>query len=118
MSDTVEVVDKRNDRSTPEYHPYQPILDRIIVRPVAADESADGFIIPKEWRQQTNCGIVVSIGDFTVLGGERVPLSRFVNVGDKVWYGDYSSERFPLDGEDLVVIRLADIRLVARRKNA
>jgi co-chaperonin GroES (HSP10) len=120
MSDLpeVEVRDNRADRQQeiPEYHPYKPIMDRIIVLPIVENEAPDGFVVPEMYRQQTNCGLVIAIGDFTMLGGQQFPISTFVNVGDKIYYGQYNAEKFPLNNHDYEVIRLADVRMVAKKK--
>lgn len=91
------------------YLEFRPILDRIIVKRLdECDET--GITVPKKYRQHSNKGIVVAIGDFVVLGGLRVPLSDLVNVGDIVLVGEYNSEKFEKDGEELWIVRLQDVR--------
>lgn len=110
--ESVSVVDTRPDR-TKTYEPFKPILDRILVRALP-EQDESGFAVPKKYRQQTNRGEVVAVGDGVVLGGEWHPLMEFVNVGDRVMYGEYTSEKFDRDAEELFIIRVQDIRGVER----
>jgi co-chaperonin GroES (HSP10) len=106
------VVDLRPDR-TKTYHPPKPILDRILVRRLDSPRDSDGFIVPEKYRQQTNRGEVIAIGDGVVLGVEYYPLAHFVNVGDVVHYGEYTAEQDKFD-ETLYIVRIQDVRQVER----
>ena len=107
---------------------FKPILDRVLVRRVQ-DEQVSKLGLPDKYRQQTNEGEVLSVGDFVVLGGHVVPFirantwfTRFltwlgfvlptvgVQVGDRVLFGEYNAERFTQDGEELWIVRVQDIR--------
>ena len=79
-----------------------------------AAEEQTGFAIPEKYRQHTNRGVVVEIGDGIQIGGEWSPMGDFVNVGDIVKYGEYTAERYGPDDEDLFIIRLQDVRTVER----
>ena len=116
-SDTVaEVAAKKYPE--PEYTPFTPILDRILVMRVPLDPNLevleDGsvrdkrtkFIIPAKYRQHSNTGVVLAIGNFVVMGGQRVELSEIVKPGDRVTFGDYNSEVFPMEKER--VLKLCD----------
>lgn len=48
--------------------------------------------MPAKYRQHSNTGVVLAIGQFVVIGGCKTPLSDVVKVGDRVTYGDYNSE--------------------------
>jgi len=67
-----------------------------------------------------------------IIGGQKVPMSDIVRVGDRVTYGDYNSEVFHMDEkrvialcdavqmnyekdeEGLRIVRVQDVRLVER----
>lgn len=108
----VEVVDTRPDRSK-TYDPPKPILDRLLVRRLAQEEQT-GFAIPEKYRQHTNRGVVISVGDGIVCGTEYYPITMFLNPGDIVKYGEYTSERYGSDDDELYIIRLQDVRTVER----
>ena len=112
MESQIQVVDTRPDRSK-EYHPPKPILDRLLVRKLQ-DGDTTGFVIPDKYRQQTRRGVVLAIGDGVILGGQFVDMKDFVNVGDIVFYGEYTAEILNKDDENTVIIRLQDVRTVER----
>jgi len=96
-----EVVKKYPEK---KFGVFRPVLDRILVKRVEPDENLEllsdgsvkdkrtGFIMPAKYRQHSNTGVVLAIGQFVVIGGCKTPLSDVVKVGDRVTYGDYNSE--------------------------
>jgi co-chaperonin GroES (HSP10) len=129
----------------PTYEQAHPILDRVLVMIVADDPDTElledgstrnkksGLITAAKYRQHSNVGVVLAAGQHVVLSGMRFDLSEFVEVGDKITYGDYNSEVFPMDKkkiealcdniqvnyvEDpkgLRVVRVQDIRVVEKK---
>ena len=121
-----------------------PVLDRILIKRCAdgpdmesmsdgsVKNTKTGLIIAAKYRQHSNVGIVLAVGKFVILGGQRIPMSEVVRVGDRVTYGDYNSEVFLMDEdkvealcdavqmnyvpdpEGLRVIRVQDVRMVER----
>lgn len=106
------IIDTRPDR-TRAYTKPQAILDRILVRRLDAPKADEGFIVPEKFRQQTNRGEVISIGDGVVLGTEFKSLEFFVSPGDIVHYGEYTAEQLK-DDPTLYIVRIQDVRLVER----
>jgi co-chaperonin GroES (HSP10) len=106
------ITDLRPDR-TKQYSAPKPILDRILVRRLAAPKAEDGFVVPEKFRQQTNRGEVIAIGDCVVLGHERWNVGDFVSVGDIVHYGEYTAEQMK-DDPSLYIVRIQDVRLVEK----
>lgn len=112
----------------PEFQPFRPILDRILLRLVRETKPVQDGEVPdirvsEKYRQQTNKGEVLAIGDCVVLGQVKFPLSDFVAVGDIVAFGQYTAEEmsfdrndelfthFGLSAEDQVyVVRVQDVR--------
>ena len=90
--------------------PFRPILDRILIKRIEADAVTDGFTIPEKYRQHSNLGTVIAVGDGIVLGREWRPITDFVQVGATVLYGEYCAECFEQDGEQFWIVRLQDIR--------
>jgi co-chaperonin GroES (HSP10) len=110
------VLDLRPDR-TKTYQPFKTILDRILVKRVAAASTADGFEISEKYREKSLWGEVVAVGDFVVLGRECHKITDFVDVGDRVRYGEMTAEPFDQGaGTDQLMwlVRLQDIRGVER----
>ncbi len=94
--------------------PFRPILDRVLLRRVEVEASPDGFTVPEKYRQHSNLGEVLAVGDGVVLGKEWKPLTDFIKVGDICLYGEYTAEALERDGEQYWIVRIQDIRGVAR----
>ena len=126
------------------YTSATPILDRILVKRCAEGpdmkimedgsvlNTKTGLVVAAKYRQHSNIGIVLAVGSFVILGGQRIPMSDVIRIGDRVTYGDYNSEVFHMDDEKvetlcdavqmnyeadpegLRVVRVQDVRLVER----
>jgi co-chaperonin GroES (HSP10) len=110
----IEVADLRPSKEVKEYHPFRPILDRILLSRVESDKDTSGFTIPDKYREPEAKGTVVAIGDGVTLGGKWHPMSEFVNVGDEVLFGAMTVEKILLDGKEFELARLQDVRGVRR----
>jgi co-chaperonin GroES (HSP10) len=74
-----------------------------------------GIFMPPVYRQHSNKGIVVTIGQWVVLGGKQIPLGDIIKVGDKILFGEYNCEKFTgVDGVEYELVRVQDIRGVER----
>lgn len=89
----------------------QPLLDRVLIRRIneAPDPDAS-IVIPEAYRQQSRKGVVVALGQLVVLGVSTFPMSNFLSVGDEVYFGEYNAEPVSIDGEELLIVRIQDIR--------
>ncbi len=144
-TDSKKVEDEEKKYPEYVYAQAQPILDRILVMIVSDNPDEvlleDGstqnkktsLITAAKYRQHSNKGIVLATGKYVVLSGTRFDMSEFILPGDKITYGDYNSEIFPMDRkkveeycdalqvnyvEDpkgLRVVRVQDVRVVERR---
>ena len=114
FSDEVKVAEtEKKEFTDKQYSTLSPILDRVLVMRVSVNPDEEiledgtvrnkksGFIIPQQYRQHTNNGIVLATGQFVIMGGVKTPLSDIVLPGDRVFYGDYNSELFPMDSEKI-----------------
>ena len=82
----------------------KPLADRVLVKPVAAEEkTALGIIIPDTAKEKPLKGEVLAIGNGTK-DEEMV-----VKVGDTVLYGKYVGTELELDGEKYLIMRQSDI---------
>lgn len=62
------------------------------------------FIVPAQYRQHSNTGIVLAVGNFVIMGGTRVELDEIVRPGDRVTFGDYNSEMFPMPKDKVLAL--------------
>jgi chaperonin GroES len=82
----------------------QPLADRVIVKPAAAEEkTSGGIIIPDTAKEKPQRGTVVAAGP----GKKDEPTT--VKVGDVVLYGKYAGQEIPVDGEEFLIMRESDI---------
>ncbi len=151
LSSGIKVIDKRSrfdsepvkkaEPKFPEkqYEPFKPILDRVLIKRVAEDKNMEmledgsmrdkrtGFIIPAKYRQHSNVGVVLAVGDFVVMGGVKTSLLDIIKPGYRVLFGEYNAEKLKIPdeqvqamcdaigvefeaSEDLDVVRVQDIR--------
>ena len=96
----------------------KPLHDRVVVKPIEADEvSAGGIVIPDSAKEKSTKGEVVAIGAGKPLdnGSLRAPV---VKVGDKVIYGQYAGSSYKSEGVEYKVLREDDILAVIGRSGA
>ena len=88
---------------------FRPLHDRVLVRRVEAEEkTAGGIIIPDSAKEKPQEGEVVSVGTGTKAeDGTVTPLD--VKAGDKILFGKWSGTEVKIDGEDLLIMKEADI---------
>jgi chaperonin GroES len=87
----------------------RPLDDRVVVEPMEAEQmSAGGIVLPDTAKEKPQRGTVVSIGPGKLMdSGERGTMS--VKVGDEVIYGKYSGTEIEVNGQDVKILREADI---------
>ena len=80
-----------------------PIGERVVLKPVKAEErTKSGIYLPKGAEEKKH-GIIEAVG--MSKDGKHLPL----NKGDKVIYGGYSSEEVEINGEKFLIIEFKDI---------
>ncbi|MBZ0163263.1 MAG: co-chaperone GroES [Notoacmeibacter sp.] len=88
---------------------FRPLHDRVVVRRVESEEkTAGGIIIPDTAKEKPSEGEVVAVGPGARdEAGKLVPLD--VKAGDRVLFGKWSGTEVKLNGEDLLIMKEADI---------
>jgi chaperonin GroES len=88
---------------------FRPLHDRVLVRRIeAAAKTAGGIIIPDTAQEKPQEGEIVSVGSGTRSeDGSVTPLD--VKAGDKILFGKWSGSEVKLNGEDLLIMKEADI---------
>lgn len=86
----------------------QPLHDRVIVKPKAADEKTKGgIILPDTAKEKPIEGTVIAVGSGKNEDNKVIPMT--VKVGDVVLYGKYSGTEVTVDGEEYLIMRESDI---------
>ena len=87
----------------------QPLADRVLVRPAAAEEkTVGGIIIPDSAKEKPLRGEVLAVGNGTE--DEEMVLK----AGDQVLYGKYAGTELELDGEKFLIMRQSDVLAIIR----
>ncbi|MCL2006405.1 MAG: co-chaperone GroES [Planctomycetaceae bacterium] len=87
----------------------KPLDDRIVVRPLEAEEkTAGGLYLPDTAKEKPQRGTVIAIGPGKLLdSGKRGEMS--VSIGDEVIYGKYSGSDIEVDGQEIKILRETDV---------
>ncbi|MEN6547218.1 MAG: co-chaperone GroES [Armatimonadia bacterium] len=82
----------------------QPLGDRVLVKPLEAEEkTAGGIILPEAAQEKPREGEVIAVGPGKLNDkGERKVLG--VKVGDKVVYSEYGGTEISYEGTDYLLI--------------
>lgn len=88
---------------------FRPLQDRVLIRRVAPElKSPGGIVIPDTAKDKPTEGEVVAVGP-----GERTKdgslQSLDVKAGDRVMFAKWSGTEIKLDGEDLMIMKEADL---------
>ncbi len=82
----------------------KPLEDRVVLKMVEAEEkTASGIVLPGAAKEKPQVANVVEVGP----GTEKVKME--VKVGDKVLYSKYAGTEVKVDGQELIIIKKADI---------
>lgn len=81
----------------------KPLADRVLVKVEKTEaKTAGGIIIPDTVTQEkTQTGVVEAIGT----DSEKI----LVSVGQKVMYDKYSGVQIKIDGEEYLILKMADV---------
>ncbi len=87
----------------------RPLDDRVVVRPLDAEETtAGGIVLPDTAQEKPQRGTVLAVGPGRLLDcGDRGALS--VAVGGEVIYGKYGGSDIEVDGNEVKILRESDI---------
>ena len=92
----------------------QPLRDRVLLKPLEAEEKTKGgIILPDTAKEKPQEAEVVVVGKGKILeSGKTEPIE--VKVGEKVLYAKYSGTDIKIDGEDYLIIKEEDILAVVK----
>ncbi|OGX42289.1 MAG: co-chaperone GroES [Omnitrophica WOR_2 bacterium RIFCSPLOWO2_12_FULL_51_24] len=93
----------------------QPLADRIVVRPLDAQEvTKGGIVLPDTAKEKPQEGKVVAVGKGKVTEEGKLKALE-VRVGDRILYGKYSgTEITTKEGQELLIMREDDVFAVMK----
>ena len=87
----------------------QPLADRVLVRPVAAEEKTiGGIIIPDSAKEKPLRGEVIAVGNGTK------DEAMVLNAGEQVLYGKYAGTELEYEGEKFLIMRQSDVLAILK----
>ncbi|MCA9393284.1 MAG: co-chaperone GroES [Candidatus Omnitrophica bacterium] len=88
----------------------QPLADRILVKPLEAEEKTKGgIVLPDTAKEKPQEGKVVAVGKGKVTEDGKVRAPE-LKKGDRVLYGKYSgTEVSTKDGQEYLIMREDDV---------
>ena len=87
----------------------QPLADRILIKPAAAEEkTVGGIIIPDNAKEKPLRGEVIAAGEGTK------DEAMVLKVGDQVLYGKYAGTELEFDGEKYLIMRQSDVLAIVK----
>ena len=88
---------------------FRPLHDRLLIRRVEQEaKSTGGIIIPDTAQEKPMEGEVIAVGPGARAEDGKVhPLD--VKTGDRVLFGKWSGTEIKIDGEELMIMKEADI---------
>lgn len=88
----------------------QPLADRIVVKPLDAQEvTKGGIVLPDTAKEKPQEGKVVAVGKGKVTEEGKLKALE-VRIGDRVLYGKYSgTEITTKEGQELLIMREDDV---------
>ena len=94
----------------------RPLGDRIVVKPLEAEEKTKGgIILPDTAKEKPQEGKVVAVGKGKLdESGKAMPME--VKVGDKILYGKYAGNEVTIDEEEYMILREDDVLAVVETK--
>jgi chaperonin GroES len=93
----------------------KPLEDRIVVRPVAAEQvTASGLVIPDTAQERPQEAEVIAVGPGRVDDkGARIPVD--VSVGDMVIFSKYGGTELKYNNEEYLVLSARDVLAIVTK---
>lgn len=87
----------------------QPLADRVLVKPMAAEEkTVGGIIIPDNAKEKPLKGTVLAVGNGTK------DEAMVLKANDQVLYGKYAGTEVELDNETYIIMRQSDVLAIIK----
>ena len=88
----------------------KPLLDNILIQPLAEKKTPSGILIPETAKEKPQEGKVVAVGPGKVEDGELIKPE--VKKGDKVIYKKWGGNEVKSEGKEYLIVKAEDILAV------
>ena len=87
----------------------KPVDDRILVRPLKAEEKTQsGIILPDTVKEKPQEGEVVAVGT-------DEEIQKIFNVGDRVVYSKFGGNEIKVDNEEYLILSRSDVLAIVEK---
>jgi chaperonin GroES len=94
----------------------RPLGDRLIVKPMEAEEKTKGgIILPDSAKEKPQEGKIVAVGKGK-LDENGKPMPMEVKEGDKVLYGKYGGTEITINETEYIILREEDVLAIVEEK--
>lgn len=88
----------------------KPLGERIVIKMTEAEEKTkSGIVLPGTAKEKPQVAEVIAVGAGITADEKK---KDEVKVGDKVIYSKFAGTEVKIDGEELIIIKLADVLAV------
>ncbi len=89
-----------------------PLGDRVVIKKVDVEEKTkSGIVLPSSAKEQPSIAEVLAVGS-GILADEKK--KDEIKVGDRIIFSKYGGTDVDLDGEEVTIIKLADILAIIK----
>ena len=89
----------------------KPLVDRVVVKMIKAEETTkSGIILTESAQEKPQVAEVMAVGPGGLVDGKQVDM--VVSVGDRVVVSKYAGTEVKMDGEECTIVRQSDILAV------
>ena len=86
----------------------KPVLDRVLIKAVEAEETTEsGIILASAAQEKPQIAEVIAVGPGGIVDGNEVEM--YLKAGDKVIVGKYAGTQVKLDGEEYTIVEQSDV---------
>ena len=86
----------------------KPLFDKVVIKAIETnDKTASGIVLPGASKERPQLATIVAVGPGGFVDGNEIKMQ--VKVGDRVLYSKYAGSEFKIDGQEVVIVRQADI---------
>ena len=88
----------------------KPLGERVVIKMIEAEEKTkSGIVLPGSAKEKPQVAEVLAVGAGITNDEKKKDESK---VGDKVIYSKFTGTEVKIDGEELIIIKLADVLAV------
>lgn len=89
----------------------KPLLDRVLIKAEAAEETTkSGIVLTSSAQEKPQISIVVAVGPGGIVDDKEVKM--YIKEGDRIITGKYTGTEIKIDGEEYTIVRQSDILAV------